>query len=391
MKKLDPNNVEDIFRSGFENFEAEVNPDVWTNIQKSLNNPSANGQGRKEDVGQSSNITRWTIAAAIALLAGLGIWYFAPEKPEEPVADIKKDIVAVQPEEKEVATPENITVKEDKEVAKTPPVPAVKEKITVPSKAVNAISEPSKKEEAREEKHLMHEFPAKQPALDLVSLNENKKEMPIVPWATTGGAEKKDEKKSDAGEDYKRKPFNWDEANEQLIAKIEATPVEGPSPLTVSFVNLYGAAKTYVWNFGDGSPLDSSGSKLTHTYSETGEYTVTLTVRSESGKSLSTSEKITVSKKSRIDVSKIPTVFTPNNDGAGDRFCIQGESLKSINVAIMNVNEQMLFNWNRLDDCWDGKDYAGEPLPEGKYYWIANAIGADGKKILQKGEINIKR
>jgi PKD repeat protein len=40
---------------------------------------------------------------------------------------------------------------------------------------------------------------------------------------------------------------------------------------------------TYEWNFGDGSPTDSSGSTPTHTYTDNGVYTVCLTVTDPGG------------------------------------------------------------------------------------------------------------
>jgi len=51
-------------------------------------------------------------------------------------------------------------------------------------------------------------------------------------------------------------------------------------------------AVTYEWNFGDGKR--ARGETVTHTYTRTGTYRVTLTVTDSAGRSGSTSEDITV-------------------------------------------------------------------------------------------------
>ncbi len=61
------------------------------------------------------------------------------------------------------------------------------------------------------------------------------------------------------------------------------TPADGDAPLEVAFTNLSRGggpfARTYAWNFGDGSPSVAAFAP-THTYTVPGEYTVTLTMLS---------------------------------------------------------------------------------------------------------------
>jgi len=51
------------------------------------------------------------------------------------------------------------------------------------------------------------------------------------------------------------------------------------TPLTVPFTNTSGGATSYVWNFGDGSPTETTVSP-THTFPGSGDYNVTLTATS---------------------------------------------------------------------------------------------------------------
>jgi PKD repeat protein len=66
------------------------------------------------------------------------------------------------------------------------------------------------------------------------------------------------------------------------VAMFEATPVSGSAPLTVQFKDLsIGPPTTYYWDFGDASVSDQANPS--HTYTNAGSYTVTLTVSNSGG------------------------------------------------------------------------------------------------------------
>jgi beta propeller repeat protein len=77
--------------------------------------------------------------------------------------------------------------------------------------------------------------------------------------------------------------------NSSPIADFTATPLEGLSPLTVTFTDRsYGAPTSLTWDFGDGSPV-TNGSSVNHLFTETGtEYNVTLTATNGHGSSSAT-------------------------------------------------------------------------------------------------------
>lgn len=66
-----------------------------------------------------------------------------------------------------------------------------------------------------------------------------------------------------------------------LVANFTAAPTNGTSPLTVSFANLSTGATSYLWNFGDGKT--STSTNPVNTYSNAGNYTVSLTAISPAG------------------------------------------------------------------------------------------------------------
>src|SRR6185436_14105135 len=60
-----------------------------------------------------------------------------------------------------------------------------------------------------------------------------------------------------------------------VTADFDGAPLEGTVPLTVTFTNLTsGTAGTYLWNFGDGTT--SSATNPSHTYTNSGLFTVSL-------------------------------------------------------------------------------------------------------------------
>src|SRR5262249_8427288 len=79
---------------------------------------------------------------------------------------------------------------------------------------------------------------------------------------------------------------------------ITASPTSGVAPLAVSFsgansTDSGGTITSYAWNFGDGST--GSGVTVSHTYTNGGAFTATLTVTDNLGASASTTQGITVS------------------------------------------------------------------------------------------------
>lgn len=65
------------------------------------------------------------------------------------------------------------------------------------------------------------------------------------------------------------------------VAEFTATPTSGDAPLTVGFTDLSTGAITHTWDFGDGQT--SEDQSPSHTYTNAGTYTVSLTVLGSNG------------------------------------------------------------------------------------------------------------
>lgn len=77
------------------------------------------------------------------------------------------------------------------------------------------------------------------------------------------------------------------------VISFSPTPDYGSPPLTVSVQNTTPGSNTYLWNFGDGSPLQT-GPNPTHVYTDTGTFTITVIVTNASGCSDSLSKTVDV-------------------------------------------------------------------------------------------------
>jgi beta propeller repeat protein len=93
--------------------------------------------------------------------------------------------------------------------------------------------------------------------------------------------------------------------NSPPIADFTATPLEGLSPLTVTFTDRsYGSPANITWDFNDGSPV-ASGRSVKHTFIGTGkEYNVTLTAANSHGSS--TAAKIIRTLMGSQSIARIP-------------------------------------------------------------------------------------
>jgi PKD repeat protein len=72
------------------------------------------------------------------------------------------------------------------------------------------------------------------------------------------------------------------ENDSEIVCEFDAQPVQGPSPLTVTFEDRSTGEITHCyWDFGDGSI--SRKSRTVHEYLEAGQYSVSLIVKGPAG------------------------------------------------------------------------------------------------------------
>jgi subtilisin family serine protease len=95
-----------------------------------------------------------------------------------------------------------------------------------------------------------------------------------------------------------------------LLADFIPSRASGPAPMSVTFNNTsWGSITNYSWQFGDGSPL-SSATNPSHTFTNNGTYSVTLTVTDTNGVTATTNRLISVT---QYLVQSAPFDWVPTN------------------------------------------------------------------------------
>ena len=95
-----------------------------------------------------------------------------------------------------------------------------------------------------------------------------------------------------------------------LLADFIPSRASGPAPLNVTFTNTsWGSITNYSWQFGDGS-LGSSATNPSHTFTNNGTYSVTLTVTDTNGVTATTNRLISVT---QYLVQSAPFDWVPTN------------------------------------------------------------------------------
>lgn len=181
----------------------------------------------------------------------------------------------------------------------------------------------------------------------------------------------------------------------------DMTSYDGSAPMTAVFKANVEDADDYTplceWRIsraGEESPLLVRFEEETrYTFSESGSFTVELLVSFVQGTDTLTYEMdspflVTISE-SRLEV---PNAFTPNGDGINDVFKVKEgyQSIVSFEAAVFNRWGKKLYEWKDIAGGWDGRS-GGSDVPDGAYYLVLKARGADGRNYHFKKTINLLR
>ncbi|MGQ0828834.1 MAG: gliding motility-associated C-terminal domain-containing protein [Bacteroidota bacterium] len=330
MKKDD--NIEDLFKEKFENFEADVNPSVWKNVQTALKGFGLGFLVKSllNKIGTTTLVA--VVSSVVTVVSTVMVMNWTGDAKKEETAD-KKPVTTQAIVETTVPAATNNVVDTKEE---TKPV-------VIPVTENNAVV----KNETSETK--------------LPLVKTDKKEMESV--------------------------INTYSKNQ--IADILASPISVTVATPVSLINN-GTGKINKWTFGDDKTV-STDARPVHWYSEPGIYTVKLTSTNAEGKTAVDSVKIEVLGNS--SPSAIPADFSPNGDKVLDEFAFKiGENIVHHSAIIFDNKGNPVFEKEGHENfIWDGKDKKDKEVKVGMYFYIYNAEGVDGKKYKREGSINLTR
>lgn len=142
-------------------------------------------------------------------------------------------------------------------------------------------------------------------------------------------------------------------------------PIELVIPGTaVQFTDLTVNAVEWTWEFGNGQYSDLQNPS--YTFSQPGEYMVTLVTRNDFG---CVSEVTHGPYIVLIPELFIPNVFTPNADGINDRFLVEYNGSQTFTLSVFDRWGVQLYESSNKQQGWDGKNQDGVDVPEGAYFY----------------------
>lgn len=167
---------------------------------------------------------------------------------------------------------------------------------------------------------------------------------------------------------------------------IPTLPAKLSAPVPVEFFNQSRDADSYLWDFGDGTTSTEMNPK--HTYTNTGEFDVTLTAFNTGVCSGTVIKGTFVIRPD--NTLFVPNTFTPNGDNINDELVVTITNLRAYHIRIFNRWGEPLFESVDIFENWKGL-YKGEPLPVGTYYYVIDGFGLNGNNIKKSGSVTILR
>ncbi len=144
---------------------------------------------------------------------------------------------------------------------------------------------------------------------------------------------------------------------------------------------------SWYWNFGDGVQFDSVAAVLIHKFKTGSVFNIIVEGTDDQGCRGIDSIYVTI-----IDNSnKIGNVFSPNGDGYNDVFIIFNNDAQLHELRIYNRWGQLLYFGSGKTLEWYGKDFSGNDVTEGTYYYILNTVEGNGNTLDRTGYITVIR
>ena len=142
-------------------------------------------------------------------------------------------------------------------------------------------------------------------------------------------------------------------ANFEMLPPLSA-PLSNP---LILFRDLSTETTQWLWNFGDFANSISTSKDPAFTYSDTGNYIITLIVTSNDGCTDTAYQKIYI-ESDEYALLYIPNAFSPDNDGLNDLFGpkVSGlEIIKSFEMFIYNRWGEEIYRTNDISKPWNGR------------------------------------
>jgi len=325
---MEEKGIEEIFKSAFDKFEADVDPQVWTNVQQAINTPASvpSGQATSGSIaGKSGAIVAKmgikTLITVITAITGVSIGtYFL-----------------ISDSHNKQTPPATVTTSSAPQVTHQANQPVPTAPIAGDNNlAIGEHTSPAAKQAGKDNTPVIHS-----------------EALPINP----GTASKTETAPA-----------------KEAKGVTNPAPVVAPPPaVTKAPPASYPPATAPSGDHSKMTP-DEAGATNNHTYQDGfADINNYLETDQFSGK------------------KGLPNVFSPNGDGRNDVFTIKTKNLKSLTVKVFDLSGRQVYEWNGLEGGWDGNLADGSTAPVGNYYYSLSAETLDGKVCVASNLIMLRR
>lgn len=368
-------NIEKLFKETFEHFEADVDPKMWTTIQGGIKTVSGY---------TASSVSKFAIAKTIATitigLAVVGSIWYVTRTEDKTSASLLTTQNKIEAESKEAIN--SISANDPESGPSSAPIDD-----KTGASASQSLS-PSQQ--------ISDNTPLSQPVSNASNTgiesttstdNSTGPSQPAHKYGNSSSGPTPLIRGNQIVKSHKSTTSDADSQETEVapVANIVASTESGDAPLTVVFSNQ-GIASSLSWDFGDGS--GSRENSPSHTFDKPGNYSILLTAKNSMGNA---SDKIVIEVAPLSDITTIPNVFSPNEDGKNDFFYFGLKNISSIEVSIVDRAGNLIYKWNGLEGKWDGKNMSGADVTEGVYFYVLKAIGTDNTVITKKGSVTLTK
>jgi gliding motility-associated-like protein len=168
--------------------------------------------------------------------------------------------------------------------------------------------------------------------------------------------------------------------------------------LTVQFsANAPRGTSGFVWSFGqDGATSTDENPTFVYNILSESVFIVTLfyeglnePVSSVINIQQNNLNSTKISKAVAADFADIPNVITPNGDGVNDYFSFETPEASRLSFKVFSRSGSVIYEKEANLIHWDGKNYYGQDIADGVYYYIL--VDLDGLYKTAKGFFYIYR
>lgn len=174
-----------------------------------------------------------------------------------------------------------------------------------------------------------------------------------------------------------------------IEALFSAVQVDQCSGFIVSTQNMSTGPSglVYTWDMGDGTVL--TGTEVTHTYTEQGTFTITLTAYDplcDEDDTFTLDVPVLASPLVGNGIL-VPNIFSPNQDGYNDTFFPIDGAGSNVTLKVWNRWGMKMFETAGAYKPWNGRTPGNKPVPDGVYFYILEySIPCTGERIEGKEE-----